>query len=94
MNLTYIGMSTQHLSTRVRKHLEFNSQVSSAIKNHIMFCNVYSFVKLSLNSFKIIKKCKPKFHTKIHEALFIKKCNASLNGQLYANGSSFPLHIY
>ena len=79
-------MSTRHLSTRARKHLDFNSQVSSAIKHHIMCCNVYSSVKLNLNSFKIIKKCKLEFHTKIHEAVFIKKCNPGLN-QVYANGS-------
>ena len=67
-NLTYIGMSTRHLSTRAKEHLDFNSQVSSAIKNHVMCCNVCSSVKLNLNSFKIIKKCKSEFHTKIHEA--------------------------
>ena len=53
-NLTYIGMSTRHMSTRAREHLDFNSQVSSAIKNHIMSCNVYSPIKLNLNSFKIL----------------------------------------
>ena len=93
-NLTYIGMSTRHLSTRAKEHLDFNSQVSSAIKNHIMCCNVCSSVKLNLNSFKIIKKCKSEFHTKIHEALFIKKRNPGLNRQLYANGSSFLLNVF
>ena len=78
-------MSTRHLSTRAREHLDFNSQGSSAIKNHIMCCNVCSSVKLNLNSFKIIKKCELEFHTKIHEALFIKKRNPGLNRQLYAN---------
>ena len=85
-NLTYIGISTRHLSTRAREHLDFNSQVSSAIKNYIMCCSVCSSVKLNLNSFKIIKKCKLEFHTKIHEALFIKKPNPVLSRQLYANG--------
>ena len=93
-NLTYIGMSTRHLSTRAKEHLDFNSQVSSAIKNDIMCCNVCSFVKLNLNSFKIIKKCKSEFHTKIHEALFIKKRNPGLNRQFYANGSSFLLNVF
>ena len=37
----------------------------------------------------MIKKCKSEFHTKIHEALFIKKCNPSLNRQLYANGRHY-----
>ena len=87
-------MSSRHLSTRARKHLDFNSQVSSAIKNHIMCCNVCSSIKLKLNYFKIIKKCKLEFHTKIHEALFTKKHNLGLNCQLYANGSSFLLNVF
>ena len=85
IKLTYIGMSTRHWSTRAKEHLDINSQVSSVIKNHIMCCNVCSSVKLNLNSFKIIKKRKSEFHTKIHEALFIKKHNPGLNRQLYAN---------
>ena len=93
-NLTYIGMSIRHLSTRAREHLDFNSQVSSAIKNHIMCYTVCPSVKLNLNSFKIIKKCKSEFQTKIHKALFIKKRNPGLNRQLYANGFLFLLTIF
>ena len=86
-------MSTRYLSTKAREHLDFNSQVSSAIKNHTMCCNVYSSV--NLNFFKIIiKKSKSEFHTKIHEALFIKKRNLGLNRQLYANGTSFLLNVF
>ena len=70
------------------------NQVSRAIRNHIMCCNVCSSVKLNLNSFKIIKKCKSEFHTKMHEALFIKKLNPGLNQQLYANGFSVLLNIF
>ena len=80
-------MLTRHLSTRAREHLDYNSQVSSAIRNHIMCCNVCFSSKLNLKSFKILKKCKSEFHTKIPEVLFIKKRNStSLNRQLYANG--------
>ena len=94
VRVTYIGMSTRHLRTRARGHLDFNSQVSSAIKNHIMYCYVCSSVKLNLNSFKMIKKFKSEFHTKIHEALFIKKHSPGLNRQPYANGSSFLLNVF
>ena len=52
-------------------------------------CYVCSFVKLNLNSFKIIKKCKSEFHTKIHEALFIKKRNPSLNRYFIQMGLLF-----
>ena len=92
IKLTYIGMSTRHWSTRAKEHLDFNSQISSAKK--ITCCNVCSSVKLNLNFFKIIKKCKSEFHTKIHEALFIKKHNPGLNRQLYANVSSFLLNVF
>ena len=34
------------------------------------------------------------FHTKIHEALFIKKSISSLNRLLYVNGSSFLLSLF
>ena len=86
-------MSTRHLSTRAMEHLDFsNSQASSALKNHLMCCNVCSSVKLNLNSFKIIKKCKSEFHTKIHEPF--EKRNHSLNRRLYANGSSFLLSVF
>ena len=41
MNLTYYGMSTRHLITRVREHLDFNSIQRSAIKDHILSCDVF-----------------------------------------------------
>ena len=37
MNLTYYGMSTRHLITRVKEHLDFNSIQRSAIKDYILF---------------------------------------------------------
>ena len=83
--------SIKHQSIKDNKSI---NQVSSVIKNYIMCCNVCSSVKLNLNSFKIIKKCKLEFHTKMHEALFIKKHNPGLNYQLYANGSSFLLNVF
>ena len=59
-----------------------------------MCCIACSSVKLNLKSFKIIIKCKSEFHTKIHEALFIKKSISSLNRLLYVNGSSFLLSLF
>ena len=35
-NKTYIGMSSRHLITRVREHLNFKSLQISAIKDHIL----------------------------------------------------------
>ena len=68
-----------------------NSHVLSAIKNHKMCCNVYSSVTLNLNPFKIIKKCKSEFYLKIHEALFIKKRNPSLNNRRRRRLEGHPL---
>ena len=72
-NLTYNGMSTRHLSTRVGEHLGFHLKTESSIKEHILSCDSCSNIKFNVNSFKIIKKCNSNFETKIHEALLIKK---------------------
>ena len=93
-NLTYIGMSTSHLSTRVGEHLGFRLKTESSFKKHIKSCDICSNTKFNVNSFKIIKKCNSNFETKIHEALLIKKHNPKLNRQLFANGSSFLLNIF
>ena len=58
-NLTYIGKSTRHLSTRVGEHLNVASQhENSAIKQHILSCTVCSNVRHDLNSFEVLKQCK------------------------------------
>ena len=93
-NLTYYGMSTRHLITRVREHLDFNSIQRSAIKDHILSCDVCSDVQHGIKSFTVIKKCQSRFHTKIHEALLIKKDTPKLNRQLYAKGASFLLQVF
>ena len=94
MNLTYCSMSTRHLITRVREHLDFNSIQRSAIKDHILFCDICSDVQHGLKSFRVIKKCQSKFHTKIHEALLIKKDTPKLNHQLYAKRASFLIQVF
>ena len=93
-NLTYIGMSSRHLSTRVREHLNLNSKQKSSIKDHIAACNFCSKTKIGIDSFKIIRKCRSDYDTKIHEALLIKKHSPGLNRQLYASGASFLLQVF
>ena len=56
MNFTYYSMSTRHLITRVREHLDFNSIQRSAIKDYILSCDIYSDVQYGLKSFTVIKK--------------------------------------
>ena len=50
-NKTYIGMSFRHLSTRVQRHLNFNSNQKSSIEDYIMSCNICSNKKIDLDSF-------------------------------------------
>ena len=42
MNLTYYDMSTRHLISRVREHLDFNSIQRSTIDDHILSCDICS----------------------------------------------------
>ena len=56
MNLKYYGMSTRHLITRVREHLNFNSIQRSAIKDHILSCDICLDVQHGIKSFTAIKK--------------------------------------
>ena len=94
MNKTYIGMSSRHLGTRVKEHLNFKSLHKSSIKDHIMDCKICSNSKHSFENFNVLRRCKSDYMTKIHEALLIKKHAPCLNRQLFANGSSFLLQVF
>ena len=87
-------MLSRHLITRVKEHLNFKSIQESAVKNHILLCDSCSSAKFSLNIFLILRKCKSEFHTRIHEALLIRKSSLNLSRQLYANVTSFLLNIF
>ena len=91
-DLSYIGMTTRHLSVKVREHLY--SKVKLAVGKHIDNCRVCKQKPVGVNDFKIMRACSTKYNTKIQEALFIKKCNPKLNSQLFANGSSFLLNVF
>ena len=80
--MTYIDMSWRHLITRLREHLNFKSIQESAVQNHILSCDFCSNVKFNLNNLLILRKHKSDFHTRIHEALLIRKSNPNLNRQL------------
>ena len=86
--LTYLGMSSKHLVTRAKEHLDLNQLQKSAIKGHILDCVKCSNSSHSLASFKILRNCKNEYDTKVYEALLIKKFKPKLNRQLYANGCS------
>ena len=92
-NLTYIGMSSRHLITRV-EHLNLADSRKSAIKDHILSCPICSNLQYNLNSFTILKKCNSDYEAKIHEALLIKHHSPNLNEQCYASRASILLNIY
>ena len=92
--LTYLGMSSRHLVTRAKEHLDLNQYRKSAIQDHILECVKCSNSSHSLASFKILRNCKNEYDTKVHQALLIKKFKPKLNRQLHANGCSFLLKVF
>ena len=77
----FVYLTMKHL---LQISLDVNSIQRSAIKDHILSCDICSDVQHGIKSFTVIKKRQSKFHTKIHEALLIKKDTPKLNRQLYA----------
>ena len=66
VNTTYIGMSTRHLVTRAREHLQLNSNsAKSAISQHISSCQTCQNSNLDVSSFKVIRNCHNEYEAKI-----------------------------
>ena len=83
---SYIGQSKRHLLTRVNEHLSRTGGPESQIKNHIYNCPKCHKQFLSVEKFKILKKCRTSFETMIQEALKIKRLRPKLNKQLVKGG--------
>ena len=62
-DLLYIGMTTRHLSVRVRENL--HSKVSSAVGKHIDNCQVCKEKPVGVKDFKIMRACSTEYNTKI-----------------------------
>ena len=92
-HISYIGMTTRHLGTRIQEHLHHKT-IKSTIREHFERCQNCKVNKTNLNGFKVLRTCNSEYATTIQEALLIKKHNPQLNRQLYANGSSFLLNVY
>ena len=72
-------MSTRHLVTRARKHLQLNSNsAKSAISQHISSCQTCQNSNLDVSSFKVIGNCHNEYETKTQEALLIKKIDFTI----------------
>ena len=93
---SYIGQSKRHLMTRVNEHLSLHKPggSQSEIKNHVYKCPSCHKQFLSVDNFKILKKCKTSYETVIHEALRIKKLRPKLNKQLLKGGVSYLLKVF
>ena len=88
-------MSSRHLVTRAREHLNLNSNTKSAITDHLQQCTSYFKIEINLySSFTVLKKCSSEYNVKIHKAMFIKQNKPLLIKQLYVNGCSFLLKYF
>ena len=90
---SYIGQSKRHLTTRVKEHLSPPKLggAQSEIKTHIFDnCPICSKRFLSVDNFKILKKCKTRYETIIHEALNIKKTSTKTKQTINERGGLIP----
>ena len=78
---TYVGMAERNMALRVADHIRKSSK--TAVGMHRKSCQTCRDTKLSIEHFKILKKCRDEQETKIHEALQIVKRNPSMNRQLH-----------
>ena len=90
--LFYVGQTAQHLAERAKEHLSCTDK-DSAIGQHIKSCQMCKTTQLSVQNFRILKKCRNKFETKIFEALFIQKLHPTLNTQI-SNDYGFLLKVF
>ena len=91
---TYIGHTNRSLRERVAEHLNIKTG-KSAVSTHIAQCDACCKAGVSIKDFAILRHCRKKWDTPIHEALLIKKENPNLNRQsLESGGYSFTLKIF
>ena len=89
-NIAYIGYTNRAIKERVNEHF---GGAASAINGHIASCRTCE-EKASLENFTILKQCRDKYDTIVHEALFIQKENPILNRQLVKQGYTFTLRVF
>ena len=89
-SVNYIGYTNRTLSERVKEHLSGGTAVS----DHISNCSACNGNKISIADFQILRSCRTKFDSAIHEAILIKRLNPKLNKQLIKPGYSFTLKVF
>ena len=66
---SYIGQTKRYLLTRVKEHLSLHKPGGPQSENHIFKCPIFQKQFLSIENFKILKKCKSSYDTRIQEGL-------------------------
>ena len=90
-DITYVGFTNRTLKERVKEHVSGTTSVS----DHIGQCTVCETEGITIEDFKILKRCRNKWDTSVHEALLIMEKNPVLNRQLIKpGGKQFTLRIF
>ena len=90
----HISTCARHFRIEAGEALKISKSNKSTNKEHI---RKYSSCKTQPNNikqFEIIGNCQTFYEAKIHKALMIKRSNAVLNKQLYANGALILLNVF
>ena len=86
----YIGFTNRTLKERIKEHVSGQS----AISDHITVCTYCDQNGVTINNFKILKRCRTKEETPIYEALAIKDKKPILNKNLIKPGKTHTLRVF
>ena len=89
-DIAYIGYTNRTLNERVSEH----RKTCTAVSNHASECSPCKQRGVSIDNFKILKKCRDAYETMVYEALLIKRHNPVLNRNLIKPGKSFTLQLF
>ena len=88
---TYVGFTNRTLKERFKEHVSGGTSIS----DHIANCKPCQDQGVTLDDFTILRKCRRKEDTSVHEALIITEKNPVLNRQLVKpGGKQFTLQIF
>ena len=88
--IKYVGFTNRTISERVREH----TRPGTAVFDHISTCTACQDEGITIKNFRILKKCRYKTDTAIHEALIIKKFRPVLNHNLKKPGWTWCLQLF
>ena len=88
--VNYIGYTNRTLGERVKEHL----RGGTAVSDHIAYCSRCTSSRITIDDFRVLRKCHTKLDTAIYEAILIKSHNPKLNTQLVKPGYSYTLKIF